>query len=208
MDVELTRLCDVSQALIAQILSTPTLDRDLVDWERGCLLANNQSFNTLRGAWALVFSGFPAQALALVRLAHEFLILGRFCRENPDQAADVFVRPVKTGSLSREIFADDEVLGEKFRAMRSSLNQFAHQSPAVFGMSMAPDEQGRSALHLGPFIHRSVLREVGYELVACSVLVVGELLRWLGITDPQWSLTAVTFASDAQAWLHTVREPA
>ena len=187
------------------------LDGDAVasaasDLDRAVVLATNQAFNSLRSAWALAFAGYPAQALALTRLAHEYHVVLRHSRDHPAAVNDLFEANTKTGVLARELL-ESEALRGVFQQMRTDLNKFAHQSPWSLTLSVRPDSAGENALHLGPFVDAIVLREVGYEVLVCTTLVVGELIKWLDAADPRWTEHAVQFCVDVRGWLVTVREP-
>jgi hypothetical protein len=209
LDPELTRLCDVSQALIGAVLSDFSgPSEDLQTWQVAMILATNQAFNSIRSAWGLAFAGYPVQALALVRLAHEYDVLMRFVRENPHEAEEVVAARAQTGELAKALFGNEPQLAAKFQLMRGSLNRFAHQSGLSLNISIRPDDGGETALNLGPFVDRALLRETSYEILVCSTLVIAELMRWLGGQNHRWAIQAMQFSAEATAWLATVRQPA
>lgn len=172
------------------------------------ILATNQAFNSLRSAWGLAFAGYPAQALALVRLAHEWNVVLRFARAYPnDMPGKLMSRRTQTGELAKQLFAEEPELADKFQRMRSSLNPFAHQSDLALNLAIRPDASGVNALNLGPFVDLELLRETGYEVLNCSVLVLAELIRWLGGQNVEWGAKALALYADAAAWMSQARQP-
>lgn len=205
-DRQLTAICDQSIALVAAVLDQVAVPS--AEWERQMVLATNITFNSIRPAWELAFTGYYVQALALGRLGLDGVLLLNYTLRRKDDPDITRALDLSGGKLAEDLFVNEPEFDEKLRAMRNDFHQFAHQTQVSVHLPIRPEADGRLALHAGPMEDASVFRDVGYRLVHISTMALGALIKWRGAGDPKWMARAVRVSSQALEWVQRYNDDA
>lgn len=171
-ETEIAELTEVGFALLGEGMDA--LEKKPLDpWELVIGFAVTQLHNTLRTSRELAFAGYGVQALALARLADEFLVLLWWMPNHRDQAP-AWLDPKDTtrktaGAMAKDVFASDPETGEHRRELHESLHRFAHQDALAFTAIYTADEK-TAGIQIGPCPDPGQLRGAAFYLMTYLAL--------------------------------------
>jgi hypothetical protein len=204
LDVERTALCDEGIALLDGIdAHHPATQGEIVQ-----AAALVQTRNTLIVAWECAFAGYVAQALALCRIASEYIGVAWYAEDAPPdvEAWLAFDQPAprRAGQLLQRVLTDEQ-LGPTIRAMRAQLHAFVHADTVALGSVMSLDAASHGfVIDAGPVVNAPRFNAVSFFLILVSGLAVLRGMAYVRDAEAEWSARADEYLWCVGEWLERV----
>lgn len=205
IDQERTSLCDDGMSLLDGLaLRRPAGDGELVQ-----AIALVQARNTLAVAWEAAFAGYAAQAMALCRVASEYLGVAWYAEDAPSDIAAwlTFDRgaPRRAGELLCRVLTDEQ-LGPSIREMRRHLQPYIHADTAALGTAVSIDE-GTSgwAIDGGPTVDARRFKAASFFLILLTGLAVLRAVQYVRNAHDAWATDADAYLGQVGEWLERVQ---